>query len=694
MNWLTHPALWFVIAVVCWLIAVFKPTKGETAGWAAAVSYIIVLLFSTIELARAAEGPPYWPDWRFWAGAVLFTVFTRLRSRLAFLPAKLWKQDGETTPVPIGWGHLTFLILWPCAAAGLQYAYLSKQVHWGLPVAAWALGVYVLLRAFYSWQASDTSSSSALQVNLPFTTGSVSDLDDDDIEELQPPLRTQQWASMIAIGLVLLSAGLYLANPDAYPTEVHGDEGEVALQAIAVRTHGDWNPFTPGWFKIPTLFFLVPGWGMWLFGDTLFGLRVTAGLIGVLNAGLCYLVARRVFQPTPAVLAAFLFLSCSSVIHYMRVGVGYNQAVFFYLMAFYCFIRGVQAKSYAGFAWAGIVSALGWLSYQPCKLIVFLVIGSFVLMMVHQPRAWRRWMKALAVFLAAFWVAFAPIVGNMARDPGGLFFRLQQVSLFSEHAHFSSRYDTGTMDSFQRMAMGPFTQPDLSPFYTNFHSGGMLDPLPAVLFFAGMIHLLLRARNAPSMLILFWMLSTVIIGGALTIAAPAYQRLIGIMPFMAFAAAPPLHAMLLHVSESWRWGPKPRAVATALVLALCLGMSANRYFHVVMAKPQMHEDSTRVARFIDELGPHAFVYFLGLPHYRMTYGNIRFLARHTPGETVQFAEAFLEKPVVRRGPVCFILVRSNRTHLDRLRELYPGGRELHHRDVMGNELFVSYQVNL
>ncbi|MBZ0256114.1 glycosyltransferase family 39 protein, partial [bacterium] len=497
-----------------------------------------------------------------------------------------------------------------------------------------------------------------------------------------------------AIGLLLLAAALYLIHPTAYPTEVHGDEGEVALQAIAVRNYGEWNPFTPGWFKIPQLFFMIPGWGMWLFGDSLFGVRTTAGLIGVVNAGLAYLVARRLFRPTPAVLAMFLFLSCSSVIQYMRLGIGYNQAALFYLATFYCFVRGAQERSLAGFAWAGIVAALGWLSYQPCKLLPFLLLGSFALMALQQRRSWKRWLMGFLTFLIAFWVAFAPNVGSYLRDPDAIFFRLKQVSLLSDKAQLSSRYDTGTLDSFRRMAMAPFTQPDLSPFYTNFHSGGILDPLVAVLFAAGMLHILFRCWKSAPMLILFWMLATVLIGGALTIAAPAYQRMVGILPFLAFIAAPPLHAILQHTADAWRWGPKPRAVATALVLALCLGLSANRYFHVVMAKPQMHEDSTRVARFIDEIGPYTYVYFFGLPHYRMEYGNIRFLAQHTPGETVESVEKFFEKPITRRGPVCFILIRTNRAHLDRLREAYPGGREIHHRDVIGNELFISYQVDL
>ncbi|MDP8245671.1 MAG: glycosyltransferase family 39 protein [Candidatus Hinthialibacter antarcticus] len=693
MNWIQHPLLWLFAAFGCWLFSIFNPKKGEAAGWAAALSYVIVLVIASSELARAAKGPPYWPHASFWLGTALFALFTFRNNRHAFLPSVNWKQDGHSERFPFSRMTLAFLIAWPCVVAALQYAYLYKRIHWGLPVIAWAIGVYVLLRTFYSWRDADSSSSSELQLNLLFTTGSVSDLDEDSEEENEGGARTQAWANTAAIGLLLLAAALYLILPTAYPTEVHGDEGEVALQAIAIRNHGDWNPFTPAWFKIPQLFFLIPGWGMWLFGDSLFGARTTAGLIGVVNVGLCYLVARRLFRPTPAILAMFLFLSCSSVIQYMRLGIGYNQAALFYLATFYCFLRGVQERSLSGFAWAGVVAALGWLSYQPCKLLPFLLVGSFALMAITQRSAWRRWAMGFATFVIAFWVGFAPNVGNYLHDPGAIFFRLQQVSLLSEHAQLG-RYDNGTASSFRRMAMAPFTQPDLSPFYTNFHSGGMLDPLVAVLFAAGALYLLLRFWKSAPLLILFWTLATVLVGGALTIAAPAYQRMVGIMPFLAFIAAPPLHAMLLHVSETWRWGPKPRAVVTALVLALCLGMSVNRYFHVVMGKPQMHEDSTRVARFIDEIGPHAFVYFFGLPHYRMQYGNIRFLAQHTPGETVESVEAFFEKPIQRRGPVCFILIRTNRTHLDRLREMYPGGRELHHRDVIGNELFISYQVDL
>ena len=693
MNILLNPFLWIFVAVGLWIFSNLKPQKGETAGWAAALSYVIVLLIASGELTRASSGPPYLPHWTFWFVSALLAIFTFRFSRLAFLPSSHWKQNEDQVRFPFHWGRLAFLLAWPCVVAAMQYAYLYNRIHWCLPVFAWAIGVYVLLRAFYSWQHASSSSLAELRVQLPFSTGSVSELDEESDEDEQPSVQTQNLANAIAVGLLLLAAALYLIHPTAYPTDVHGDEGEVALQAIAIRNHGDWNPFTPAWFKIPQLFFLIPGWGMWLFGDTLFGLRITAGLIGVLNVGLCYLVAHRLFRPAPAILAMFLSLSCSSVIHYMRVGIGYNQATFFYLAAFFFLLRAIQERPLSGFAWAGVVSALGWLSYQPCKLVPFLLLGSFVLMALKRPRAWRRWAMGLATFLIAFWVAFAPNVGNYLRDPSAAFFRLQQVSLLSQHAQLG-QYDNGAANSFRRMAMGPFTQPDLSPFYTNFHSGGMLDPLTALLFAAGAAHLIIRFWKSSSLLLLFWTLAVIAIGGALTIAAPAYQRLLGIMPFLALIAAPPLHAMLLHVAETWRWGPKPRAIATALVLTLCLGLSVNRYFYVVMAKPQMHDDSTRVARFIDEIGPHTYVYFFGLPHYRMQYGNIRFLARQTPGETVESAEAFFEKPIQRRGPVCFILIRTNRTHLDRLREIYPDGRELHHRDVIGNELFTSYQVDL
>ncbi|MBZ0254863.1 hypothetical protein K8I31_02290, partial [bacterium] len=146
MSFFLSPMLWLFFAVALWLFSIVKPQKGEAAGWAAALSYAIVLSISASELAHAAKGPPYWPHWTFWIGAILLSAFTFQNSRHAFLPSSVWKQEAHSERLPFSRITLAFLLLWPLVSAGLHYAYLYNRVHWSLPVIAWAIGVYVLLR--------------------------------------------------------------------------------------------------------------------------------------------------------------------------------------------------------------------------------------------------------------------------------------------------------------------------------------------------------------------------------------------------------------------------------------------------------------------------------------------------------------------------------------------------------------------
>lgn len=695
MTDLLFPLACYIAAILTWSASVFVLRKGEASGWCALVAYPLTAGPAVSELTRAAAGPPYWPNWVFWTGAALFTAMSAWQSHSVFQDADRWRRDDEGLRFPFGRSALAALIAIPGLALWLQYAYTGRQIAWHWPVLAWAVGIYVLLRQFYSWPSRDSDSSSWMNrpAMAPFSTGSVGeDEDDDEPGEslLDPPL---SWQRMALTGLLLFAAFLYLVNPSEYPTDVHGDEGEVSLFSIHYRDAGQWNPFMPAWFKIPAFFFMVPGFGMWAFGDDLAGVRTVAGLIGMANVWLAFLAARRLLRPGPALLAAFLFLICCTTIHYSRVGIGYIQAVFFYLAAFYALLRGVQDRSLAGFAWAGLAVAIGWLSYQSCKLLPLLVIASLLGLLILRRSQSKRWLYGGLVFALAFWTGWAPMLGSYVRDPGAATYRLKQVMTVSEDAQLlGQRVDH--FGSLARTAMAPVAMPDASPFYTNNNAGGIFAPASAFFFVAGAALLWFRILTPGGFLLWLWIGATLVIGSALTIKAPAYQRILGVLPLMAIMAAVPLGAALRHIARAWNWGLAPRVILAVIVAAGLAVESGHRYFNVIMSAPQMHEDSTRVARFIDEIGPHTYVYFFGLPHYSFKYGNIRFIAQDTPGEDVVDKDKFLEKVVKRRGPVCFILIRSNRIYLDALRELYPGGREITHRDIKGTELFISYQVDL
>ena len=156
----------------------------------------------------------------------------------------------------------------------------------------------------------------------------------------------------------------------------------------------------------------------------------------------------------------------------------------------------------------------------------------------------------------------------------------------------------------------------------------------------------------------------------------------------------PRHQVAVEMSRAFRLSFPAREYVMATGLGVMLLLGVHRYFHQIMATPQLLDDSTRVAHYLHEQGSTVYTYFFGKPYFSIEYGNIRFLASEAQGMDVSNPEPFLQSPVTRRGPVIFLLLGKNREYLPRLRELYPGGREEHHYNRLHQSPFITYEVNL
>lgn len=683
------------LAIILWCVSTLRMRRGEVSGWMSALALAIVVSLAARELALAAALPPYNPGWRFWLGALLIAAAGYGASSNAWLAWEASSGD-DGAPALFSWRSAAALIVAPLAAASAQYFYIFRSVAWYVPMAIWAAGVYVLFRTVLP----NVKRRAYGGIAAPFISwGSVGAVEDDSADDPDDApsrpgrVETPRWAWWALGAIVLIGACLYLTSPAAYPTDSHGDEAEVAMYGINLRDSGEWNFFSLGWYKIPNFFFLIPAWGMSLFGDTLEGLRVSSGLITLACIPIVFLIARRLMNTASALIGVFLFTASSYIIQFSRVGVTYNQATLFYTASFYFILRGLQDRCYASIALAGFIGGLGWLSYQPCMLIPFLAGASMLIVWMSYRISHRRFMHSLGVYALAFWTAFAPVCGAYARDPSAVFFRAMQVSRASSEAQIFDR-DLSHAEILRRAVLAPFSVPDRSPYLTNDHSGGMFDPLPAVFLLAGLIQLAAACYRPGSALMLFWPVITLLLGGAMTNSTPGYQRLTGAYPFFALIAAPALYGALDRVLYRWRANPPARAALIAAFLALCLALTSHRYFSIIQGVPQLQDDSTRVARYIESIAPETYVYFFGRGHFSLQYGNIRFIAHNPPGENVMNPEAFLADEITHRGPVSFVLIRGNSHYIDAIRARFPGGREVVHRNVQGLALFTTYEVNL
>ncbi len=710
-----HPFFLLILAFLFWGIGSFTKSGSWLTKVCHAFAYGVTIALAWNTLTVAASAKPYTPNWIFWTAIALLALFTYREAKRSLITIN--RQKVQRFFYPFGIVRTLFLLLWPGVVIACQYYYLVNKpffgytLVWYVPIAAWGIGLYALFYNFLRKRKSDESGQTQLHVGsvrlaVPFSTGSVSE---EEYEEEVEPRRdrmfesqaSEYWANTSIIVIVLIAVCLYFIQLTSIPTDVHGDEGEVALYGIEVRDSGNWNIFDPGWYHIPNFFFLIPAWVMWLFGDNLFGIRMATSLIGVASIPIFYLLARRLLLPVPAALATFLFATCSTMVHYSRMGIGYNQTTLLTVAILYFIMRGIQEGSGKSFCVAGFLSALGMLSYQATKLLPFLVILTLIFLWIIRSISFRHTVMGLFTFCLAFWVSVSPFIGNHFVSPLFAFSRTNTVSIFSEHGrtYIRASYPPDTPfgevleEQVKRSFLGTIARPDSSPFYSNPKQGGMLDPIPGIFFVAGCAVLFFSVGHSVAWLLLFWMAVNITAGNIITNNPPAYQRLSGAIPFLLLIAAPVFYGMIQQLSSAFRWSFRLRAIFIYSLAALLLLMGIERYFHDIMKQPQFTDDSTRVAHYVQEGGPHRY-HYLFAAHFYIKYGNIRFLAPEAKGENVLNPEKFLKKRVTRRGPVSFILIRGHQRWIDELRRLYPGGRELHHFNCIGEDPFTTYEVNL
>lgn len=697
---------WLGVMMTVWLeallllgsLALFAMARrwlrhGEWAGWLAVLSVAAPAMLALQSLHEAASGPPYLLDWRFWAAALVLGTMALPHFAAGLHDRYDWLHwQGRAFHAP-PWFTWPLLILWPLIPATSQWMHLKGHWPWWIPVVLWAMGLWLLLRhAFSERHRQDDEGDALVPANKPLTFGSVSE-EEAHAEPHHDPLGMSDRTAWYWVGgVMVLAALLYLVHPAGYPTEVHGDEGEVGLLAMQMRESGNWNPFLLGWFGIPHFFFLIPGWGMWLFGDSLQGLRLTVGLTGLFSIPLFYLASRRLFLPTPSLIGTFLFATSVYMIHFSRQGNGFNQTLIFTLLVFYSIVRGLQERQAFWVSCAGVVCAIGWLSYQANKLLPALAIAAIVVLWAWRVLRWRECCLAALIFLVSFAVAFAPLLGSYWHKPEQLAGRMLAINAYSTSP--PGEEIAVMWRQLQGAVLAPLTMPDSSPFLTNKQYGGMLGPHQGIWLGAAFLPLLVCAGHPGIALLGAWLVMIFLIGGVMTQDAPQYQRLIGGYPLLAMMAAPVLSSLYVSISRSANWRAGLRFLLLGLLFLLMSIASANRYFHEIMQVPQMHSGSTQVAQYLQSIEPQRYVYFMGHPYYSMNYGNIRFLAQQMEGEDVPNVESFLRQEIERRGPIVFVMIRHNRRYVDALRELYPYGKELVFRDALGNERFVAYEVNL
>ena len=176
------------------------------------------------------------------------------------------------------------------------------------------------------------------------------------------------------LAILGVAVALRFPNLATIPPNVHGDEVSIGLDARKIMTGHMPAVFATGWYDVPALSFALHAATMRVFGDNLFGLRMASAIEGVLSIVLLYLLARRLWGPRPALLAAAFMAVAAWHIHFSRTGFHYMQAPVATLLALYFLVRGIQDRRVLDWVLCGFAIGLCIEVYYAARLAPVIVL--------------------------------------------------------------------------------------------------------------------------------------------------------------------------------------------------------------------------------------------------------------------------------------------------------------------------------
>jgi len=505
-------------------------------------------------------------------------------------------------------------------------------------------------------------------------------------------------------GLVVLLAAalaLRLVDLEHVPANLGGDEGTQGVAALRLLGPPLGNPFSTGWFSVPTMSFLAWGLSMRVFGETVAGLRTLSALIGTLTVLTTFLLARELWGRGVGWLAASLLAFSHFHIHFSRLGSNQIADGLCVTLALWLLARGLRSRRAIYFALAGAVTGMGWYGYFGARLVGIVLVSYCAWRLVVQVRFLSRYGRLLLVLVWAALVVAAPLLFHYVEHPEAMVSRARQVSIFASGWLAREREITGRSTAalmLQQLwkSVSAFNY-TLDPTYWYHPSIPLLDFVSGLLFVIGLFWATARWRWPANGLLLLWFWLAVVLGWVVTENPPSSMRLTIVAPALAALVGLGLKWLVAWARRMFGGG----RVLWGLVLALLAAIAALNlhYYFAVYTPTRVYgnpsaEVATELGRYLAQQDDGYIVYFYGPPFMYWGHGTLRFMAGDVVGQDVPQAgeSSQAEEPDPRRG-ARFVFLSERLGELGLIRTRYPGGVEVPVRsDVDGRLLYVSYEV--
>jgi hypothetical protein len=504
------------------------------------------------------------------------------------------------------------------------------------------------------------------------------------------------WPIIGLVTVIVLGAlALRITAVDTIPFTVGGDEASQGLEAVKVLDGEMTNPFSTGWYSVPTMSFFFQALTIGPLGRTIFALRLPWVLVGTASVLTTFFLARRMAGRWTAAATALAVAAYHYHIHYSRLGSNQIVDTLVVSSVLLFVLRALDGTRWRLLDWAaaGAISALGFFWYAGARLTAVVAVAMVVYHFLRAPRRLtRRHGTGLLTAALTFSIFAAPMLQYSVRFPNEFNGRINQVGIFQSGwlEREVEILDQGAgailFDQFLRASLAFNYYPDRRVWYGL--EEPLLDPVFGALFLLGLGYSLVavfvfrgQKRLAP---MVAWWWAGMLLGGMLTESPPSSQRLITLAVPTCFLIVLALQRLLAAVRRT----VVPRLPVDAAVLsatALFAVTSVVSYFvHYTPQRiygGQHAELATTIAPILNLVNDTHDVVFLGTPVMYWTFSTNRYLAPDVVAAEIDYELAEPPPDSWRRpGRGLIVYALPHRTgEIDHVRRTFPDGRLRHIR---------------
>lgn len=389
-----------------------------------------------------------------------------------------------------------------------------------------------------------------------------------------------------------------------FPPGVWYDEAVTSTDALYIMDVDHWTVWRETNFGRSTLFLYMLIASFKAFGYTVFAMRFVPAVAGVAAVLAFYFLARSLLGPVPALVASALLAVSRWAVTFSRISWEASLQPLFEILAVYFFIRAVDTRgraSYAFWALAGAALALGIYTYLAFRFVPFVMAFFLAYLGITRWRLLWSHRTGLLVYALSFLIVIAPLANFAYHNQDKFLERTRAVNVFKEvderESYAPLRDNVRKVTQMMNVA-GDHNGRHNLPF------APMVDEVTGALLVLGMAGALLSWRSWRYGTLPIWLVIMVLPSVfTITIENPSAIRAIGAIPPLFLLAG-------IAVSAAYRSLARTRAgllAFGALAAALVGGSVAINYYDIFerQAKSELVYDAftptfSNVAEIVSE----------------------------------------------------------------------------------------------